>query len=217
MDGKPGTARRAAPHQGRSRLGPRNRRRHAPRPREEGPGAAVRKHQGLQCRPLHQAVCQRARLAFAAGAGARLPGRRGQSRTRPACDEDEPRDHCAGLCRYRAGERGHPARRCDRPERISGAEMALSRRRPLYPHLLRHRHQGSRHRRDECRPLPRHDRPQKHRAVSADQRRPALGRAFRQMGGARPADAGRLHHRLGSDHGRFWRARHCRRASANGT
>ena len=138
----------------------------------------------------------RSRLALALG----FSQRRRQSRARPICDEEEPRDHPAGHGANRAGERGDPARQGHRPDRVSGAEMALSRRRPLHPHLHLHRHQGPGHRRDECRHVSRHDRAERHHAVSAHQRRPALGRAFREMGRARPADAGRLRDRLGSDH-----------------
>ena len=200
MDGAARAAWRVAPHQGRSGLGPRDRGGDAPRAGEKRPGGAVREHQRLRQRPLHETVRQRARREIAPGAGARLSARRHQSRPGAICDEEKPRDHCAGARRQRAGERSHRPRQGYRPDRISGAEMALPRRRPLHPHLLLDRHQGSRHRRDECRHVSRHDRAQGHRAVPPGQRRPALGRAFRQMGGARQADAGRLRDRLGSDH-----------------
>ena len=78
--------------------------------------------------------------------------------------------------------------------------MELSRRRALYPHVLGDRHPGSGNGHDERGPLPGDDRSQGHHSLPADQGRPALGRAFRQVGGPQRAHAGRLRDRLGPDH-----------------
>ena len=175
VDGEPRTARRAAADHGRSRLGPRDRGHHPARSREEGPGAAVREHQGLCGRPLHQAIRQRARRPVAPGAGAWHVARCQQSRTGPARDEEEPRGDSPGRRRQRTGEGRHHPRRRHRPDRVSGSEMALPRRRPLHPHLLRHRDQGPGYRRHECRSLSRHDRPQGHRRRSFSSKAASTG------------------------------------------
>ena len=131
----------------------------------------------------------RRQIAPAGGAGARLSARRHQSRPGAIRDEEKPpRPSPAGDRRQqRAGQGEVIVRGKDhRPDGISDSEMALPRRRPLHPHLLRHRDQGSRHRRGECRHVSRHDRAEGHHAVPLGQRRrPAMGAHFVNMGHAR--------------------------------
>ena len=139
----------------------------------------------------------RSRLALALGFSARCL----QPRTRPVRHEEKPRDHSAGDGRHRAGERRHRPRRSD----IDQTEFPV----PKWHYLEGGRYihtftsivtkdpdtgvmnvglyRGMIGKKDTS-------------PFLLIKGRPALGRAFRQMGGARPADAGRLRDRLGSDH-----------------
>ena len=81
------------------------------------------------------------------------------------------------------GEHRH-RRRC-RPLRAAVAMVEQARRRPLSPDLWRLRHQGSRHRRDECRHLSRHGGEQE-RNPDPDVARPACRPARHLLGARRP-------------------------------
>ena len=109
----------------------------AARARKKGPALLFENIKGYRdgrCTKLFvSGLGARSRLALALG----FPPRRRQSRSRPARDEEESRDGRAAHGRYRTGEGGRHQRRRDRPDGISGAEVALPRRRALHPHFLR--------------------------------------------------------------------------------
>ena len=128
---------------------------------KKGPALLFENIKGYTNGRCQQAVRQRARRPLATGAGAGLFPRCLQPRAGSARHEDEPRDDSAGCCRHRPGQGSHRPRRCDRSDRISSAEMALPRGRPLHPHVHVDRDPRSRHRRHERRHVSRYDRSKK--------------------------------------------------------
>ena len=74
---------------------------------KKGPALLFREHQGLSERPVHEAFCQWPRRALAPGPCAGFSTRRQQSRSGAARDEEKPRSDCPGRRQDGAGQGRH--------------------------------------------------------------------------------------------------------------
>ena len=215
-----GGGRGAARDQRRGRLEHRARHhRAAGARRRHRSGAAVQQHQGLQCahQPLPARVQRRAVELSPHGHAARPAARRPSARAGQGRPQHHDRQHPASHRQGRAGEaKRHHGRRY-RSLPVSGAVLEPARRRPLHHDLWGRRHQGSDHRRYECRRLSRHDRePRPH--PDPDVARPAYRPSRHRLAAGRQGrDADRGRHRAGSRRSTSSAARRCRRAFANTT